>query len=100
VVEGRSEPQDPEVVSCDDRCTLGEWIYGDAQRFERTASYQALREKHAEFHRCAGDILRHAIQGDRDQAEQRLAERFGPLSDETIAQIRQLAEECQGGQLV
>jgi len=98
-VEGRSEPQDPEVVSCDDRCTLGEWIYGDGQRFEQTSSYQALRDKHAQFHRCAGDILRHTVQGEPDQAEQRLAERFGPLSEETIVQIRELAEECQGGRL-
>lgn len=99
VVEGRTEPQDPEVVSCDDRCTLGQWIYGEGRRFEAASAYQALREKHAQFHRCAGDILRHVIQGEREQALHSLAEGFGPLSEQTIAQIRELAEECRGGRL-
>ncbi|MBK1704032.1 methyl-accepting chemotaxis protein [Halochromatium glycolicum] len=99
VVEGRAEPQDPEAVSCDDRCTLGQWIYGEGQRFEAAGAYQVLRDKHAQFHRCAGDVLRHVIQGEREQALHWLAEGFAPLSEETIAQIHALAEECRGGRL-
>jgi methyl-accepting chemotaxis protein len=99
VLEGRSEPQDPEVAACDDRCSLGEWIYGEGQRFERAAAYQKLREKHAAFHQCAGDILRHVIKGEADQADQTFSKRFGPLSRETIAEIRRLEQECQRGHL-
>lgn len=95
VVEGRSEPQDPEIVSCDDQCTLGEWIHGAGTRFEAEAIYRTLREKHAQFHQCAGDVLRHVIVGEREQANHLLTQRFAPLSDETIAQIRLLDQHDQ-----
>jgi len=92
VIEGRSEPQDPEVVSCDDKCALGLWIYGAGRQFQSAADYETLRTRHAQFHQCAGDVLRHVIVGDRVQADLILSERLARLSDETVAQIRCLEQ--------
>ncbi len=95
VVEGRSEPQDPAVVSRDDQCAFGVWMDGDGRTLLADAAHATLRTKHAQFHQCAGDVLRHVIAGERDQAERLLAERFRSLSNETVAQIRQLEHSVQ-----
>jgi methyl-accepting chemotaxis protein len=99
VIEGRSEPQDPAVVSCDDRCSLGQWIHGDGKRFANALAYQTLRAKHAQFHQSAGEVLTHVIHGERDQADAIFSGPFASLSKETIAQIRRLEHDCQGGHL-
>jgi methyl-accepting chemotaxis protein len=91
-IEGRSEPQDPAIVSRDDKCVLGAWIYGAGNQL---LADSALRAKHAQFHQCAGDVLRHVVAGERDQAQRLLTERFAPLSTETVAQIRQLEQRFQ-----
>ena len=97
VVEGRSEPQNPDSVACDDRCSLGEWIYGAGKHLQRVPAYEALREKHAQFHQCAGSVLRHVIVGEREQANEILSTRFGLLSEETIEQIHRLEQHCASG---
>jgi len=97
VVEGRSEPQDPEVVSCDDRCALGQWIYGAGERLRTVPAYSSLRERHARFHQCAGSVLRHVVAGERAQANEILSAQFEPLSEETIGQIRRLEQHCASG---
>ncbi|MBK1718180.1 Cache 3/Cache 2 fusion domain-containing protein [Thiocystis violacea] len=95
VVEGRAEPQNPEIVSCDDKCSLGQWIHGAGSQFKTVPVYTVLRAKHAQFHQCAGDVLRHVIVGERERADLVLSERFAPLSEETIEQIRRLEQHCQ-----
>jgi methyl-accepting chemotaxis protein len=97
VIEGRCEPLDPEIVSRDDACALGQWMYGTGRRFQEMPVYEVLRAKHAHFHHCAGDVLRHVIMGERDQASHILSEQFGELSSETIAQIRQLEAHYHSG---
>ncbi len=94
-VEGRSEPQDPAIVSRDDQCALGAWIYGPGSKLLADFPQTTLRAKHAQFHQCAGDVLRHVVAGHREQAEQLLAERFRSLSNETVAQIRQLEKNVR-----
>ena len=95
VVEGRSEPQNPDIVSCDDKCALGQWIHGPGSQFASIPSYPTLRTKHAEFHQCAGDVLRRVIVGERDAADRILTDRFARLSGETIEQIRRLEQQCR-----
>ncbi|WP_200333771.1 methyl-accepting chemotaxis protein [Thiocystis violacea] len=97
VVEGRGEPQDPDSVACDDRCSLGAWIYGAGKQLQSVPAYETLREKHAQFHQCAGSVLRHVIVGERKQANEILSTRFGPLSEETIGQIHRLEQHCTSG---
>ncbi len=91
-VEGRGEPQDPAIVSRDDKCALGAWIHGAGRELLPDSTFASLRAKHAQFHECAGEVLRHVIAGERDQADRLLSERFAPLSEETVKTIRQIEQ--------
>lgn len=47
-----------EAVARDDRCALGQWILGiGGERFGGSAAFETLKARHAEFHRCAGEVL-------------------------------------------
>ncbi|MEQ1946736.1 MAG: CZB domain-containing protein [Bryobacteraceae bacterium] len=50
-------------VGADDRCELGKWIYSNAAAFGPQPVYEELKSKHAEFHRCASDVVRMADSG-------------------------------------
>jgi len=87
---GEGEPPDPEVVSRDDKCVLGCWIHGEGQRFASDLHYTRLRDKHADFHLCAGQVIRAKQNGDEEGARRLLLNDFSILSDETIQEIRSM----------
>lgn len=58
------ETLDVGTVACDDCCTLGEWIHGDARhQFGGLPSYDQLRKVHAGFHLKAGEVLNEVRNG-------------------------------------
>lgn len=74
VIDGTSTEQlDPEVIGRDDQCVLGKWIYSEGGRlYEDSMLFAKLRSDHATFHRCAADVLREALYGDKGVAHQML----------------------------
>jgi hypothetical protein len=71
VIKGTStETLNPAVVSSDNQCTLGKWIYGEgAKQFGSKASYAKVVAAHAQFHQCAGKTLKLALEGKTKDAE-------------------------------
>ncbi len=67
------EHVDVETLSRDDCCALGKWIYGDGQRLGKRMSFTELVEKHARFHRVAGQVGELINKGQYDKAEDALA---------------------------
>lgn len=66
-------PLDPEVVSCDHACPLGEWLLGECKdKHGRFRSYAECVEAHAAFHREAGRIATAIQAGHYAEAEQLL----------------------------
>ena len=64
---------DAETLSCDDRCTLGQWIYGPGgQTFGNRPGFLALLEDHKSFHKAAGDVARRINSGSLDDAQRML----------------------------
>ncbi len=62
-----------DIVSCDDRCPLGKWIYSQGgSRFGYSETFFDMKAHHAHFHRCAGTVLAAAQRGDTRQALQLL----------------------------
>jgi hypothetical protein len=58
-----------EVISCDDKCPLGQWIYGQGgQSYGTIQSFGDMKAMHAHFHTCAGHVLATAQQGRKDEA--------------------------------
>jgi hypothetical protein len=58
-----------EAVSCDDKCPLGKWIYGQGgERFGYSETFFEMKVHHAHFHRCAGSVLTAAQAGAKEDA--------------------------------
>ena len=92
---------DPEVVSRDDRCAFGKWLYSDAigEADRGTEDYKAVLGRHAEFHRAAGSTLVKALNGDRQGAHQDLTEGIfaraaNALSEAMVHWQRNAATAC------
>lgn len=46
-----------EQVRADNRCKVGQWIYGPGTQYHNYPEYELLRKKHTEFHQCAGEAV-------------------------------------------
>jgi hypothetical protein len=94
-IEGRGDPIDAAVVSCDDRCALGQWIYGAGGRFANYSEHGSLRSSHAGFHQSAGQVARLAQAGQKSEAEQVLNTTFDAASKQTIVKLRAMQNLVQ-----
>ncbi|MFH1869187.1 MAG: CZB domain-containing protein [Pseudomonadota bacterium] len=75
-----------ENVSRDDMCPLGYWLNGiGGERFGNTPAFSVLKSRHAHFHRCAGEVLSIAQQGERDKALQLLEHGAYPDASQQVA---------------
>ncbi len=62
-----------DVVGRDDQCVLGKWIHGIGfERFGHLPEFQEVKQEHARFHLCAGDVLSCCLAGDKEGAAQKL----------------------------
>ncbi|MCK9382059.1 MAG: CZB domain-containing protein [Sulfuritalea sp.] len=75
-----------EVVSRDDQCTLGHWLNGiGGERFGQMPAFSVVRSRHAQFHRCAGEVLSIAQQGEKAKALHMLEEGAYPDASAQVA---------------
>ncbi len=65
-IAGTSEEQlKVDVVSRDDQCPLGKWIYDKGgEKFGFSETFLDVKAHHAHFHRCAGSVLAAAQAGE------------------------------------
>lgn len=70
VIDGTStEVINPNVVSRDDQCVLGKWLYSEgASQFKELEGFKNVVTAHAHFHRCAGHALEMALDGKTKEA--------------------------------
>jgi hypothetical protein len=74
-----------DVVSRDDQCVLGKWIYGaGGQHFGHLPEFQEMKTEHARFHQCAGEVLNHCIAGDKEGASRKLLSGDYPRTSERV----------------
>ena len=86
VVSVGSSALDPAVVSRDDKCPFGTWIYqGSSAGARSSAHYEQIRSLHAKFHQLAGQILLQATTGERQRATS--AVEFGGELDKLSAAL-------------
>ena len=52
-----------EQIQPDNRCALGQWIYGERSRLSQYPEYATLRSEHATFHEAAAEVVRKADSG-------------------------------------
>ena len=93
LLAGRAtEHLDAAHVSADDRCAMGKWIHGAGRKFAGDADYRQLRELHAGFHRCAGEVISLHAAGRKGDAAELLDGDFRERSESTIAAIRRMGQ--------
>jgi methyl-accepting chemotaxis protein len=90
-IAGRaSERLDVATAARADRCALGQWMDGAGKRrFGGLPDFEELRAAHAAFHNHAGEILRLAQAGRREEARQMLTS--GDYFKDSMRVIRQLS---------
>ncbi len=44
----------------DNKCVLGQWIYGEGKKYESLPEFGILKEEHRHFHKAVADIIRRA----------------------------------------
>ena len=94
-IDGSSTEQLKSDTICKDNlCDLGKWIYGDGAKFNKLAHYKDLVTKHANFHRCAADVVRKVEGGDKPGAKSLLVGPFASASKDTVAAIMELKKEA------
>ena len=95
-ISGSGEQLESATVCKDNACDLGKWIYGDAVSLKGGATYEALRAEHANFHRCASDVVKEMENGRREAAEALLeGEQFETASNRTVSAILQIEREVE-----
>jgi len=97
-INGTSEEKlDPEIVGRDDQCALGKWIHGSGgARYGNHPKFPELRDIHAQFHQCAGNVIRTVDKGDPDTARDLLSRGdYAKYSQRVKAELARLALELQ-----
>jgi Chemoreceptor zinc-binding domain len=92
VLDGTSEENfDIAVASEDFHCFLGKWIYSEGKSlYSHLPEYESLRQAHAEFHVCAGQVLQQHELGNQTFAEVILKTKFRTASNKNQMEITNL----------
>ena len=98
-LDGCGDKLDPKVVCRDDKCALGQWIYGKGADHVARPSFAPLKARHADFHRCAAQVVDLVDEGDKAGANRVLQDEFASLSEQTIREIRRLRQEVTGARV-
>ncbi len=95
-IDGTSkEKLDSNVVCKDNQCTLGKWIYGDGAKHQQLPQYGDLKTKHADFHHCAGEIVKKVDARDKAAATALLKGEFAVAAKDTVTAIMNLKKEIE-----
>ena len=90
-----TEKLDSAVVCKDDLCALGKWIHGEGEKHKNALHYGPLLTKHANFHRCAGSIVKKVDEHDKAGATVLLNGEFAASAKETVTAILDLKKEIE-----
>jgi hypothetical protein len=76
-------------VSADNKCPLGQWIYGEGTQHSKMSEYTTLKTEHARFHKAAAEVVRKADSGQSVGEEVALGARseFATASSATVMAI-------------
>lgn len=84
-----------EIVCKDNMCELGKWIYGEGAVFSSRPHYEDLVVKHANFHRCAAEVVKKVESKDKEGAKLLLSKQFVVASKETVTAIMELKKAAK-----
>ena len=84
-IDGTSTEKLESTTVCKDNvCVLGKWIYGEGDKYKSLQQFGKLVNNHANFHRCAGEIVKKVESNDKTSAVQQLNSEFVVAAKETV----------------
>lgn len=70
-IETGESDSTPDKVRGDCNCAFGKWLHKIIDPVEKDSTYYAeVVDLHAHFHTAAGTILEHALNGNKDEADE------------------------------
>ena len=98
-IDGTSEEKlNPDIICLDNKCKLGQWIYGEGQVLKALPLFQDCRSNHAAFHQFAAEVVRKCDSGDKGEAQVMLDSQYRLLSRKIIKSLTQLHMDQSGGE--
>lgn len=96
ITTGRNE-SDASDVECDNLCVFGKWLYGPTITPQIAAGkpYEVIKRLHAEFHKCAGSVLRKVDVGQIDSAQEILDTEFAEKSNILVRALTKWKKELR-----
>jgi len=84
------------LVSQDNQCALGKWIYGEGAKYSSIPEFALLKMEHARFHECTGRIIAFIDAGKLKDAETMLlaGSEFMKLSGKCVSLILQVKQKA------
>jgi hypothetical protein len=90
VLDNNAEHLDPGQVGRDDSCELGRWISSQYAAKKDSPEFMKVRELHADFHRCAAEIVQAVNQGSTHDANNMLQTEYLHLSAMLVKSLTKL----------
>jgi hypothetical protein len=90
-----TENLDPDAIRLDDRCALGQWIYGDGKVMSDLPRYEEVRGLHAQFHQNAAQIVSLHLAGNTAEAEKLLNGDYSKLSEKLKHRLIGLSQQVK-----
>lgn len=80
------------VVSQDNQCALGKWLYGEGLKYNNLPEFVNLKAEHARFHQATAKIIELINSGKAQQAEDlmKAGSDFMKLSGNCVTLIMQM----------
>lgn len=79
-------------VAVDNKCALGQWIYGEGSKHSALPEFSTLKTEHAKFHKCAASVITQADSGKSVTEEIALGSKseFSIASSNVVAAIMKM----------
>ncbi|MCX7977651.1 MAG: CZB domain-containing protein [Bdellovibrionaceae bacterium] len=83
-------------VQVDNKCQLGQWIYGEGAKYSSMPEYQKLKTEHARFHKAAASVVMKADTGQDTSEEVALGAKseFAMASSAVVSAIMEMKRKA------
>lgn len=79
----------PNEVQLDNKCALGQWIYGEGAKWSTLSEYTSLKNEHSRFHKAAAEVIKKADSGQDTNEDTALGSKseFASASNNVVSAI-------------
>lgn len=87
----------PAEIQLDNKCALGQWIYGEGVKWSSLSEYSVLKSEHSRFHKAAAEVVKKADSGVDTSEETALGSKseFALASGAVVAAIMAIRRKAQ-----